>query len=60
MLHYKSGLGGGGRVERENLNPLTLAPLVPKYFYKIEHSKHTVNLEEDDSSTPDSIVQVCV
>ena len=49
------------RVERElSSNPLTLAPLVSKYFLKIELSTHTVNLEEDDSSTPNSIVKILI
>ena len=53
MSHYKSGTERrGGYRERSQLK---LAPLVAKQK-KMRLCTHTVNLEEDNSSTPNSIV----
>lgn len=38
-------------------NPLTLEPLVAKYFFLMKLSTDTVMLEEDNSNTPNSIVE---
>ena len=45
---------GVGKREKTQLKPIdTSSP--SGNFFKIKFSTHTVNLEEDDSSTPDSI-----
>ena len=55
MSHYRELREGKKR--EPNTNPLTLAPLVAEYFLKIKLSTHTLNLEEDDSITPNLIAQ---
>ena len=60
MSHYKSGQerGGGGEKEQTQLKPIDTSSPGGKIFLKIELSTHTVNLEEDDSSTPNSIYAI--